>query len=143
MLNGSKGHIDLVILLKITETGQHTEQEYPWGETPERLSSMDHAGLVAAIDRHYATHNLRLVGKLSATVFLYPKGRKTRPKRAVFAHPHPGQTHQKALKFAVKGHKFDFPAKEAHAALERGVASEKTRRVLKHLKDARLLLAKP
>ena len=144
LLHGSKGRIDLVILLKATETDRHHKSEYPWGETPERLEAMEHEELIAAMEKHYAAHNLQLVGKLSVAVLLYPKGRKTRPKRAVFsfAHPSPGQTPQTAPKIAIKERQFDFPVKEVQTALERGAAIEKTRRMLKHLTNARLLLSK-
>lgn len=141
-MNGSGGRIELVILLKASETDQHVKNEYPWGESEDTLTNMDHDELVSTIERYYVKNQLKLVGNISVDVFSYAKDRKTRPKRAIFSFSQPaGQTAEQKNppQVTIKGQGFRFPVRKVQIATERGIANEKTRRVFKWLNEANLL----
>ena len=142
LLNGSRGRIELVILLKASETDQHAKSEYPWGESKDTLTNMNHDELVSTIEKYYVKNQLKLLGNISGHVFWCVWGRKTRPKRAIFSFSHPpGQTAEQKnpLKVTIKGQGFRFPVRKVQIATERGIANEKTRRVFKWLNEASLL----
>ena len=142
LLNGSRGRIELVILLKASETHQHVKNEYPWGESEDTLTNMNHDELVSTIEKYYVKNQLKLVGNISVDVFSYAKDRKTRPKRAIFSFSQPaGQTAEQKNppQVTIKGQGFRFPVRKVQIATERGIANEKTWRVFKWLNEANLL----
>lgn len=146
LLKGSRDWIELVIILKIYESGhyQRPSNVYPWDETVERLEAMSDEELASTIETYFVSNQLRIVGDLTVDVLLYPKSRKTRPRKPVYTFVHPRQSSDQALAprppmVSIQGQKFRFPVRKVNLAIERGVAREEARRILDGIREAGLL----
>lgn len=146
LLWGSKGRVELVVILKVREDDhQHLGSVYPWGKTKERLQAMTHENLLSKIEDYCVVNKVKTVGDLTIDAYLYPKNRKTRPRKPVYTFAYADQSSspqaqsEKPPMVSIKGQEFRFPVKKIKEAVERGVARQKSYMVLNALGDADLL----
>lgn len=146
LLGGSKGRIELVIILKVKEDDhQHLGRAYPWGKTKGRLQVMTHENLVSTIEDYCVVNQVKTVGDLTVDTYLYSNNRKTRPRKPVYTFAYLDQSSSPQAQaeqppmVSIKGQEFRFPSKKIKRAIEHGVARQKSYRVLNALGDAGLL----
>lgn len=114
---------------------------------------MTHDSLVSTIEAFCTSNHVEIMGDLTVDAYLYPKGRETRPRKPVHTFVYPGlssspssSSSSSALVEAehppmvpIKDQEFRFSMKKIKVAIERGVALQKSSRVLSALGDAGLL----
>ena len=139
LLQRSNGAIELVVLIKVTETERHVQNEYPWGSTSESLKNLSVDEVAGVIEAHFASKGLKLVGEMDVKIFLYGKFRKTRPCHPVHSFAYDPQTGQisgdsKPPQVIIKSCRFELPVEMLEKAIRNGVSHERTRREMRMMK---------
>lgn len=122
IMKGSWGRTALVIIVKVSESKQHVEDESPWDLPSDRATLRElylDRELAPTIGACYDKKNLNVVGDLEAKVFVYPSTRKTRPRLPVYQYSCKSveATSDKSPAVTINGRSFDLPIKDLHEAL--------------------------
>lgn len=147
LISGSSGKIDAVILVKVFEANRHLKDEFPWGIEQHDIASLreldESDSLAHQILFYYETRKLKLIGDLNAEIYWYPKTRKSKPTKPIYAFrndpqntPNGSFTTSKHFGIEIGGNSFDLPVAELEREFSHGIAKERNGRISKLIQKA-------
>jgi hypothetical protein len=151
LLQGSRGHTQAVILIKIYEEGRGRPVGPPWGLDKQKLSEMlGYDSLTQIVIGWHREKNTPLIGELTAHLYLWSSERKHPPPHPLWTFKCGLNTPEQDGAFAtnlrnpllnkdnhlkILGGVFSLPIKKLEQALRLAIGREEKMRAMKIIKS--------